>query len=359
MRAGKLLSWLFVALFLWFGVVSEAFAKPKPDARNRNETETITYVVQKGDTVDKISRKYHVTADDIVRWNRLADAAHIRIGQKLHIRVPRGTSGGNAKPGHAPHASRSDDAQYSYVVKKGDSLAKIAKKTGVSVEDLKRNNPALKKNPNRLRVGQRIVLRVRRFEVTSGQSHGLPNNGLLTHGIELKPGKGYKIQRQKRSYGTALTVGTLMDAFDAFMDKYPSDPGFVVGDLSAEGGGYLSPHLSHQSGRDVDISYIAKNASKAMFQKMNADNFDAERNWYFIDYLLRTKKLVYIFVDYELQKLLYAQALKRGYTEESLREVMQYPRSISNHVGIIRHARGHADHLHVRFVCQPGDKDCR
>ena len=319
-----------VCLTMSFGQ-SDAFAAPKKKPKTSNAKQTITYVVAKGDSVDKIARKYEVRTDDIARWNNLADVSRIRIGQKLRIRVPKGTviESPAGKKG-APVITQN----VNYVVKKGDNLGKIARKTGVSIEELKKNNKALRKNPDRLRVGQTIVLRVQKFDGATGVSRGLANNGSLSGGIQLPAGAGYVVRNPKRSYGTSLSVGLIIDAMSAYAAKYPKAPRFAIGDLSVEHGGKLIPHLSHQSGRDVD------------------------KNWFVIEYFLKTKKVQYIFVDYDLQKLLYDHAKKKGYTDAQLRTMIQYPNGKKSYSAIVRHAKGHADHFHVRFVCASTDKDC-
>ena len=44
-----------------------------------------TYVVVKGDTLYKISRRYGVTVDDLVRWNGIKNRNLIHPGQLLKI----------------------------------------------------------------------------------------------------------------------------------------------------------------------------------------------------------------------------------------------------------------------------------
>ncbi|MBR4985852.1 MAG: penicillin-insensitive murein endopeptidase [Proteobacteria bacterium] len=344
-------------LCLFTGITNFADAAPKKKPAANNSKETITYVVQKGDSVGKIAKKYDVRAEDIARWNNLSDIAHIKIGQKLRIRVPKGTvSKSSSGSGQAPTITQS----VSYVVKKGDTLGKISRKTGVSIADLKKNNKSLQKNPDKLKVGQTLVLRVQRFDGATGVSRGLANNGSLSGGIELKSGPGYTVRNPARSYGTALTNSLIMDTLAAYRAKYPKAPNYLIGDLSTKNGGKLTPHLSHQSGRDVDISYIATNPKNFVgFARMNASNFDAEKNWYTLERFLSTKKVQYIFVDYEVQKLLYNQAKKLGYTDSQLKPMIQYPNGKKSYYAIIRHAKGHADHFHVRFVCASTDVNCQ
>ena len=45
----------------------------------------ISYVVQKGDTVELIAKKTGARAADIVKFNQLADPSHIQVGQSLFV----------------------------------------------------------------------------------------------------------------------------------------------------------------------------------------------------------------------------------------------------------------------------------
>ncbi|MBQ9817936.1 MAG: penicillin-insensitive murein endopeptidase [Proteobacteria bacterium] len=350
-----------LAVFLWSGFGADAFAAPKKKNRPAPK-DTITYVVQKGDSVDKIAKKYDVRGDDIARWNNLSDVSRIKIGQKLRIRVPKGSvvaSAGDSKGGKGAAATTTITQSVSYVVKKGDNLGKIARKTGVSVEELKKNNAFLRKNPDKLRVGQTIILKIQRFDGATGVSRGLANNGSLSGGIQLKDGPGYIVRNAKRSYGTALTVGLIMDTMAAYAARFPKAPRFGIGDLSVEKGGKLAPHLSHQSGRDVDISFIHKsNKETPGFTRMNGTTLDIEKNWFVLDHFLKTKKVQYIFIDYDLQKYFYDYAKSHGYSDKELFGMIQYPNGKKSYNAIIRHSKGHADHFHVRFVCAATDKDC-
>ena len=346
---------LFWGCFAW-----TASAAPKKSSNKSSSAKTtITYVVKKGDNVDKIAKKYDVRGADIARWNNLADISRIRVGQKLRIRVPKGSVSASSS-GKSSVEAPTITQQVSYVVKKGDNLGKIARKTGVSIEELKKHNKALKKNPDKLRVGQTIILRVEKFNGATGVSRGLANNGSLSGGIQLKTGPGYVVRNPKRSYGTALSVGLIMDVLGAYASKYPKGPRFAVGDLSTEHGGKLKPHLSHQSGRDVDISYVNKNNREFVgFERMNQKNLDVEKNWYVLEKFVKSGKVQYIFVDYDLQKYFYDFAKKQGYSDSELKTMIQYPNGKKSYHAIIRHSKGHADHMHVRFVCAKSDVHCK
>jgi len=68
-----------------------ATAKAKKDSADHAATEAApsgsadSYAVQKGDSVDKIAKKFHVKASDIESANNLTDKSVLKIGQKLTI----------------------------------------------------------------------------------------------------------------------------------------------------------------------------------------------------------------------------------------------------------------------------------
>ena len=124
----------------------------------------------------------------------------------------------------------------------------------------------------------------------------------------------------------------------------------VIGDISREKGGYFPPHRSHQNGLDVDLSYIHKKVRRLKnFRRATAKNLDVVKTWYMIDTFLDTNAIEYMFIDYRIQKLLYEQATKKGYSKRQLNEVFQYPRGRGRTKGIIRHSPSHKNHIHIRF----------
>ena len=43
----------------------------------------IPYIIQSGDTLGKLADKFHVSIEDICKWNNIADPNVINAGQKL------------------------------------------------------------------------------------------------------------------------------------------------------------------------------------------------------------------------------------------------------------------------------------
>ena len=96
------------------------------------------YRVKKGDTLNSVARQFGVTVDEIKRVNGIKGNT-LRVGQI--IRVGSKSSGSeklakkttDKKTAKTPVDSSGDNTK-KYVVQKGDTLGKIAKKNGVNVE---------------------------------------------------------------------------------------------------------------------------------------------------------------------------------------------------------------------------------
>ncbi len=82
------------------------------------------YTVRPGDTLTRIAARFNTTVDELVRVNNLSNPNALQVGQVLTI--PDGT----AAPAPAPTGATT------YVVRPGDSLARIAARHGTSVEAL-------------------------------------------------------------------------------------------------------------------------------------------------------------------------------------------------------------------------------
>jgi LysM repeat protein len=107
-------------------------APPPPPPGNR-------YVVQPGDTLYSIARRYNVTVWDLASYNNIYNVNLIYVGQVLII-----PGGGQPQPGST------------YTVRYGDTLYSIARRYGMTVWQLASYNNIA--NPNYIYAGQ--VLRI-------------------------------------------------------------------------------------------------------------------------------------------------------------------------------------------------------
>jgi len=105
-----------------------------------------THVVRKSESLNSVARKYHVSVDELKAVNNLT-GAHVIRGARLII------------PSHANARLKKNklvEKSQTYKVAKGDSLTRIAKKTGIKMSDLRRLN-GLK--GNKVKPGQVLALR--------------------------------------------------------------------------------------------------------------------------------------------------------------------------------------------------------
>ncbi|WP_202865892.1 LysM peptidoglycan-binding domain-containing protein [Paenibacillus contaminans] len=104
------------------------------------------HIVKKGDTLYSLSKKYDVELSTLIEMNpQLEDPNMLDIGMK--IKVPSAE-----KPTVPPNNN-----VFTYVVKQGDSLWKIAKAWGIPLKAMIDANPQLK-NPNILMTGQTVFV---------------------------------------------------------------------------------------------------------------------------------------------------------------------------------------------------------
>ena len=139
-------------------VVMRHDPKPLPPP----EPEYTIYIVQRGDYLAKISKKYNITINSIKRLNNMKDDT-IRVGQKIKLpgkvevgeqKVPEGAikdAPKAAKKAYAPYTGATKE----YVVKSGDTLGAIAYGNGINIRQLKELNNL---ESDVLKVGQKLKI---------------------------------------------------------------------------------------------------------------------------------------------------------------------------------------------------------
>jgi len=245
-----------------------------------------------------------------------------------------------------------------WTVEKPSPLGSLASRWGIEVEDLVRLNPALE-DVDEVDEGQSLLV-YRSDPAKPNLSLGAPNRGRLKRGIPMPEGSHWTFKaRRAKTYGTKYAVEGLVSALEAYATKYPDGPKIRLGDLSGRNGGHNPPHVSHRTGRDVDIGFILDESKRGSpyWERARASTFDVEKNWEFIRALVDTERVQSIFIAQPLQRLL----LKHARTLLGPEELARYFAS-ENHdprsPAIIRHIDGHTNHMHVRFDCDPEHRRC-
>lgn len=336
------------------------------------------HLVRPGDSISRIARAKGVPANAIVRWNRLQSEI-LMVGQQLKIRAPAapildlaaffktstpfipypgaknavleecrqidGPLGTNLNHIFEDVREGRPDRWISYKVLPSDTVKKIAARFGDRPEHLIGRN-----NIRRLKPWRRILVKAQP-QKAAGMPQGRPSHGRLLHGELMPSGPYHFVRTPREAYGTSATIDLLLGTLERLNRCDSKMPPVVIGDLSLAGGGRFRPHISHQNGRDVDIGYVPRHkAYRGSYFVANRNSLDVPRTWRLLKTLLDSGEVEYIFVNRSIQALLYEYA--KDYLSSSERtRIFQFPRR--RHVGMIRHAPGHDDHMHVRFLASP------
>lgn len=121
------------------------------------------HVVKPGETLGRIAFAYGVSINDLVALNRLKSQDDIQIGQTLALpetkpvatAVPKAAAAVTTGQKQSP-ASRDKQTTKNYIVKRTDTLLKIARENGCTYEDLVKLNNI--KDPKKILTGQVIKL---------------------------------------------------------------------------------------------------------------------------------------------------------------------------------------------------------
>lgn len=171
--------------------------------------------VRRGETLSHIARKYRTNVSSIRRLNKLSSRSLLRVGQRLKVPVRGGYTKqevAQTEPqGQNESSSQSESQNESqteatvvaapaqaveyHTVRRGENLTLIARKYGITVQELVRLNRLSHRST--LRVGQRLKLRTNETEssqsgVGSGESSHVVRRGeTLTqiaqkHGVSLR-----------------------------------------------------------------------------------------------------------------------------------------------------------------------------
>ncbi|MEX0812384.1 MAG: LysM peptidoglycan-binding domain-containing protein [Chitinophagales bacterium] len=111
------------------------------------ETDEVIHTLQAGETLYSLSKKYNVTVDELILWNKNININDMRIGDKIIV----------GKTPESPVEEEVEETKKSiyHTVAKGETLYAISKKYDVSVQQLIEWN---KFKSNELSVGQKIIV---------------------------------------------------------------------------------------------------------------------------------------------------------------------------------------------------------
>lgn len=191
-------------------------------------------------------------------------------------------------------------------------------------------------------------------------SVGFPWRGRLRGGVNIDAngdGRGcgwVKAPERVHTWGTPETVAAVSDCLCRYRIQYPDAPDISLGDISRQSGRRLSRHVSHQSGRDVDIGYVTTppQTNGRFNRRATMASLDVARQWSIVKCFLDRGNVQYMFMGWQA-----ISALRRHV--ESIpgeRDYLRYfPRGSQP---VLNPDQGHRDHIHIRFACPENDGEC-
>jgi penicillin-insensitive murein endopeptidase len=183
-------------------------------------------------------------------------------------------------------------------------------------------------------------------DALGSMSIGFTNAGALFNGVQMPPGDGWEVVDPDHAWGTKETVDYLSHCINKIGEQFAGTAKMYIGHISAHRGGHLSPHVSHQAGRDVDVSYYYLPGQARWYATARENNLDRQRTWAFIRALVTDTDVELILMDRSIQRLVRDWAVTHG---EDRAWVDQLFDGGGGMPPLIRHAKGHATHIHVRF----------
>lgn len=167
----------------------------------------ITYVVQKGDSLWSIATAYNTTVDELKKANNLTSNT-LSVGQTLNIPTP---SGGITPTPPIVTPTPIEPGENTYNVRSGDTLWSIANKYGVTVDELRNLNDL---KTDALTLNQVLLIPVKEPSLPSSQTYTVRSGDNLylianRYGItvdELK--KANNLTTNTLSIGQVLTIPT-------------------------------------------------------------------------------------------------------------------------------------------------------
>lgn len=117
-------------------------------------TKAKTHVVARGESIARIAKKNGVTVQDILAANNIPakEASKIRPGKRLVIPSAGGATKSSSKSNSSSTKSKT------HTISRGESLSTIAKRYGVTVQELCKANNLSSKKADSIQAGQKLTI---------------------------------------------------------------------------------------------------------------------------------------------------------------------------------------------------------
>lgn len=311
------------------------------------------------DTIENVALRYGVSARELRRWNGMSPTGRLDSHAPKQLRV-------RAKRFPPPRE------RLVHVAAPGENWDSIGRRYGVFDRHLRewnRDEIGRTVEPGEhvtvwiepmVRATMRVDLSVSDHAARiSPGAHGIgtPQSGVLVAGVQVPAGEGYVRRYPNSTWGTTYAVRHLVETLDDFHQASGYRGTLMLGSMSFRHGGKIGSHISHRSGRDIDIRLPIR-PGLPLSQEPTARHVDWDATWTLILEFAHSGAVQLIFLDYGVQRRLYRRAKAAGVSEALLAEILQYPRGSRSNAGMVRHSPGHDGHIHVRYACGPYEPAC-
>jgi len=323
---------------------------PGPSACNEVHHKVIAI-----DTVESLARDYGVLRSDIRHESELGVDGRLEVGATVRLcsMVPE------IKRHKEVYSIHPGDTWEHVAAKFEENKVFLREQTGVDV----------------LEPGQRLEFWARRRRVKESrakpldvhvgkdaQAVGAPTTGRLSGELRLESDGFFEVRCLINAYVSTATYKSLYVALSQMRAKYRYDGQLVVGDISRDGGGSYGKHLSHQTGRDVDVWLPIEGgvyrtgpecgACGTPWCRPDETEIDWEAAWQLVESLLEGGTVERIFLDKRLMEPLIAGAVRTGADESAVRVLVRRRKAF------VIDAANHRHHFHVRFRCGENEEKC-
>lgn len=134
---------------------SELLSQKRPRGRRK-----LVYRVRRGDSLYRVARRFRVSRTRLAKWNGLSRRSKLRRGQRLVIYKSKSRRR-YIRQFRKRSRSRSHTRSITYVVRRGDTLASIARRHRTSVKNLRRWNRKLSRR-GYIHPGQRLRIHLKK-----------------------------------------------------------------------------------------------------------------------------------------------------------------------------------------------------
>ena len=281
-----------------------------------------------GESLESISKRFCVTAAEILDWSQLEEPA-VQTGVRLAVYST---------------VQEEERLRMRYKLKEDTTWQRLANRYEMSLLTLYKANGLTR--GRRVAKGRRVTVYVKKSRW---------NRLFLDGGVQLREGPGILVKNPQWSWGRPVTVRTI-EKVGAMVAARFAGTSLVVGDLSKKRGGRFEPHKSHKGGMDADVGLFETGVPyRLRFRHVPPKELDVERTWFMVHAFIQTGRVERVLVDWYLQAALYKHAMASGLPPEKLEELFQYPAKRWKEKGLIRHWPGHKHHLHFRFIEPEGE----